>query len=135
MPLACLTAVAGGLSVGPGVRSGFVVSAFDSTLGQRARGFWLSASRVLGVASADSADSPNGFLRITPRCRWLAVVESGQWLASRAVEAGQPGAAVDRGVAFSSARGIAGQINLRTMGLAGGGFAPAPASTAQVQPT
>jgi hypothetical protein len=61
MPLACLTAVAGGVSVGPGVRTGFVVSAIDSTLGQRARGLRLPAARILGVASAHTADSPSAF--------------------------------------------------------------------------
>ena len=57
MPLACLTAVAGGVSVGPGVRHGFAVSAVDSALGQSARRLRLCAARFLDAATADFAES------------------------------------------------------------------------------
>lgn len=77
MPLACLTAVAGGVSVGPGVRCGCVVSPVDSTLGQSARSFRLCAARRMGIATADTAEASAGLLPIAPRRRWLAVVESG----------------------------------------------------------
>ena len=83
MPLACLTAVAGGVSVGPAVRAGFVVSSFDSGLGQFARCFLLSGAWHLGVAATDSADTSTGVSRFASRCGWLAVVESGGGLAGR----------------------------------------------------
>src|SRR5690348_8588620 len=101
MPLACLTAVAGGVPPGPAVRAGFFVSTVDSTLGQLARRLAVCGSRSLAVTPADPADAPASFLRLAARCRWLAIVESGQGLAACATEAGQPGAAVGGGTAFS----------------------------------
>ncbi len=78
MPLACLTAVAGGISSGPAVRVGFLVFTVNSGLGQRARRRAVRGSRSLAVAPANPADPPAGLLRLAARCRWLAAVESGQ---------------------------------------------------------
>src|SRR5476649_1631573 len=120
MPLACLAAVAGGVSSGPAVRAGFAVSSLYTDLGQRARRRVVPGSWHMGVAETDSADTPTGILRLASRWRWLAVVESGGGLAGRSAAARQPGAAVGRGAAFSAARRTTGQVDVCAPGLAGG---------------
>src|SRR5471032_1300945 len=134
MPLACLTAIAGGVSCGPTIRVGLVVSALHTALGQFARCFTVPGSWLLGIATAGFADAPTGISRFAPRYRWLAVVESGSGLATGPAKAGQPRVAVGRNTAVSSARRVPGQGYLCAAGFAGGGSAPTPAGSTQVQP-
>src|SRR3989344_3413303 len=103
MPLACLAAVAGGVSCGPAVRVGFAVSSRHATLGHSARRFLLPAAWFLGIASSDPVDAPASILRFATRWRWLAVMESGAGMAAGAIAPGQPGIAIDGGAAFSPA--------------------------------
>lgn len=134
MPLACLTATAGGLPAGPGVRPGRVFPAGSSVCRQVRGARVVPAARRLGVAAADSLEPSTGLHRVAPFARRLAAVESIRGVAGRAVAPRQHGAAIDRGAAFSAAGGALGALPLCAAGRAGRRPASAPAAAAQVQP-
>ena len=85
MPLACFRALAGGVSRSPVFGADLNMPSVDSPLGPHARCFSVPVSWDLGVSTAYSLDSPDGYYGVAPYGRGLAAMESRHGLASGAV--------------------------------------------------